>query len=231
MKRRDKQVCSHLAPRERRYFRRKVLQWFPPHRRRFPWRTRTNPFHVLVAEVLLQQTDAPKVAAIYDQFIKVFPTPAALAAANERRIGRFISKIGLNYRAARLISTADAINSRFDGQVPNDQAGLLSLTGVGPYVANAVLAAAFQRRAAVLDTNVIRILERFFGLRSHRPRPHTDPALWAAAQELLPRDGRMARTWNWAVLDFAATVCRHRNPLCPECPCRRLCRFASTPSL
>ena len=225
---RKKSVRSHLDLRERRYFRRKVLHWFHSHRRRFPWRTRANPFHVLVAEVLLQQTDAPKVAAIYDQFIRAFPTPAALSVADERRIGKFISKIGLNYRGARLISTAAAINSRFDGQVPNDRAGLLSLMGVGPYVANAVLAAAFRRRAAVLDTNVIRVLGRFFGLRSRCPRPHTDPVLWAAAQELLPRDGRMARTWNWAVLDFAAAVCRRRSPLCPECPCRGLCRFAST---
>jgi len=219
----------YLDPRERRYFRRKVLHWFRSHRRRFPWRARIDPFHILVAEILLQQTDAKKVAAIYDRFLQAFPTPESLARASEPQVSKFISKIGLNYRTARLINAAAAVQDRFRGRVPSDLDSLLSLPGVGPYVANAVLVVAFQHRVAVLDTNVIRVLERFFGLRSRRRRPHTDSVLWAAAQELLPLHRQMARTWNWALLDFAATVCRHHGQLCRDCPCRRLCHLVSTP--
>lgn len=218
----------YLDQRKKMYFRKRVLRWFGCHRRLLPWRASTDPFQVLIAEILLQQTDASKVAAIYGQFIKTFPTPALLASTEEWQVGKFISKIGLNYRAARLINAATTIQVRFRGQVPNDLESLLSIPGVGPYVANAVLVVAFGHRNAVLDTNVIRVLERFFGFRSRRSRPHTDPVLWIAAQELLPRDRRQARTWNWALLDFGAIVCRHHGQLCGDCPCRRLCNFAST---
>lgn len=218
----------HTRPAQRRYFRRVLLRWFAHHQRRFLWRQTSNPFHILIGEMFLQQTDAPKVALIYRGFVKAFPTARALAHGKKSEIGRFISQIGLNYRVERLRSAAHLIEDRFRGRVPADSRGLMVLPGVGPYIANAVLASAFGRRVAVLDTNVIRVLHRFFGLRSTRPRPRTDPGLWAAAQELLPRPPKMAKRWNYAMLDFAAIMCRHRNPRCVDCPCRRLCRFVAT---
>jgi A/G-specific adenine glycosylase len=220
-----KSACSILNPHERRYFRQKLLKWYSCNHRFFPWRSRVNSFHLLIAEVLLQQTDAAKVALIYPRFIEVFPTPSILAMADEMDVDRLISCIGLRYRASRLIKAATIIQNKFGGLIPAHPDALLSLPGIGPYVTSAVLASAFHQRRAVLDTNVIRILSRFFGLRSSRLRPHTDPYLWHAAQELLPRRSRMARTWNYAMLDFSALICRHRNPSCNECPCRRLCRF------
>jgi A/G-specific adenine glycosylase len=226
---RGKTFC--LDRHKKLYFRKKVLQWFGRNRRMFPWRERIDPFHILIAEMLLQQTDAAKVAAMYDQFIEAFRTPAFLACATKLQVAKFISKIGLNYRVPRLINAAVCIQSRFGGTVPNDLNSLLSIPGVGPYVANAVLVVAFRQKNAVLDTNVIRVLERFFGLRSRRTRPRTDPQLWLAARELLPKDRRLARTWNWALLDFGATVCRHRSQLCGNCPCRRLCYAKSTREL
>jgi len=221
-----KSAYSLLSPHERKYFRQKLLKWYASHHRHFPWRSKVNSFHLLVAEVLLQQTDAAKVALIYPRFIEVFPTPSILAMADEKDVGRLISRIGLKYRASRLIRTAAIIQNHFGGRVPADSHSLLSLPGIGPYATSAVLASAFHQRSAVLDTNVIRILDRFFGLRSSRPRAHTDPRLWHAARELLPRRNRMARIWNYAVLDFSALICRYRNPCCDGCPCRRLCRFS-----
>jgi len=220
-------ACSYINPNERKYFRQKILKWYACHHRHFPWRSRVNSFHLLIAEVLLQQTDAAKVALIYPRFIEAFPTPSILAVADEKEVSRLISCIGLKYRAARLIKAATIIQNHFGGRIPPDPNAILSLPGIGPYVTNALLASAFHQRSAVLDTNVIRIFDRFFGLRSCRPRSHTDPDLWHAAQELLPRRSRMARVWNYALLDFAALICRHRVPSCSECPCRRMCRFVA----
>lgn len=207
------------------YFRKKILEWHRGNERHFPWRKTKNAYHILVAEILLQQTDAAKVSKEYSSFIRRFPHPTKLARASRPSVTRFISKLGLDYRVDRLISVARKLEREFKGVVPSTEERLLQLPGVGPYIANAVLASAYNKRAGVLDTNIVRILDRFFGLRSSRPRARTDPTLWEAAQKLLPRKTSMCQTWNYALLDFAALVCTHYNPRCGKCPCRRRCNY------
>lgn len=214
-----------IPPRNRRYFRSKLRGWFQGNARDFPWRRTRNPYHILIAEILLQQTDAKKVAAIYKSFTRSFRTPAALARSRLSDVRRFISKIGLDYRARRLISMARQISGPGRAAIPSDESRLMQLPGVGPYIARAVLAAAFGKRVAVVDTNVIRVLGRFFGITSPRPRPRTDPRIWATVRCLLPRRAAYCRAWNYAILDFAAATCRHRKPRCAECPCRRRCHY------
>lgn len=216
-----------LSAQRRRYFRSKLRQWFVSNRRCFPWRQLRDPYRILVAEILLQQTDAAKVKQVWGVFVHSFPDVSSLARARHGSVDRFISRIGLNYRTGRLIGLAKMLESRFAGDVPNDRNSLLTLPGVGPYVANAVLASAFGSRAAIVDTNIVRILDRFFGIHSGRSRPRIDPAIWAAAQLLLPRAAAECRAWNYALLDFAALVCRHYRPLCDICPCRRRCSLVS----
>jgi len=216
-----------IDPHKSCYFRRKILDWHSNNKRHFPWRKTKNPYHILVAEILLQQTDAAKAAKEYSSFIKTFPTPRKLAAASKSSVNEFICRLGLDYRISRLINIADKLEKRFGGTVPNTKEELLKLPGVGEYIANAVLAAAYHKRVAVLDTNVIRILERFFGLRSSRARARTDPLLWTAAQHLLPQKTNMCKIWNYAMLDFGALVCSHYRPQCKKCPCRRRCSYLS----
>jgi len=206
-----------------RYFRVKILEWHKSNKRSFPWRKTKNPYHILVAEILLQQTDAPKVAKEYSLFIKTFPKPSKLAVASKSSVNKFISKLGLDYRVNRLISVARELEKKFNGTVPDTQEKLLKLPGIGPYIANAVLVSAYKKRFAVLDTNVIRIIDRFFGIKSSRSRPRTDPALWSVANQLLPRRVDICKKWNYALLDFGALVCSHYSPRCKECPCRRKC--------
>ncbi|NQT50609.1 A/G-specific adenine glycosylase [bacterium] len=207
------------------YFRRKLLSWYGENARRFAWRRTRNPYHILVAEVLLQQTDAKKAASIYDSFLAAYPTPGVLAKARQSAVLRYVARIGLDYRAGRLIRIARAIMANHGGRVPRDRGELLALPGVGPYMANAVLFSAFGCRLAVLDTNVVRVIARFFALTSKRSRPRTDPALWKVAADLLPRRRDLSRTWNYALLDFAALVCRHHRPRCVSCTCRRRCCY------
>jgi len=217
-----------VNPQKSRYFRGKILEWHKSNKRSFPWRKTKNPYYILVAEILLQQTDAAKVAKEYSSFIRTFPKPSKLAAASQSSVSRFISKLGLDYRVNRLISVARELEKKFNGTVPDTQEELLKLPGIGPYIANAVLASAYNKQVAVLDTNIIRILERFFGLRSSKPRARTDPILWGVAQRLLPKKTNICKTWNYALLDFGALVCSHYNPQCKECPCRRRCNYFSS---
>jgi len=216
-----------VNPQKSRYFRAKILGWHKNNKRSFPWRKTKNPYYILIAEILLQQTDAAKVAKEYSSFIKTFPKPKKLAAASKSSVRRFISKLGLDYRVNRLISLASELEKKFNGKVPETQEKLLKLTGIGPYISNAVLASAYNKRAAVLDTNIVRILDRFFGIKSSKPRPRTDPMLWLVAHQLLPQKTNMCKTWNYALLDFAALVCTHYHPNCDLCTLRRCCNFLS----
>ena len=216
-----------VNPQKSQYFRAKILGWHKNNKRSFPWRKTKNPYHILVAEILLQQTDAAKVAKEYSSFIKAFPKPRKLATASKSSVSRFISKLGLDYRVNRLISVARELEKKFNGTVPDTQEKLLKLPGIGPYIANAVLASAYKKRVAVLDTNVIRIIDRFFGIKSSRSRPRTDPALWSVANQILPRRTDICKKWNYALLDFAALVCTHYQPNCDLCTLHRCCNFLS----
>jgi len=199
--------------------------WFNENKRLLPWRDTYDPYHILVAEILLQQTDAKKVSLIYAGFIKRYPTAAALVRADKGDIDGFISKIGLNYRTERLVTIAREIEDRYGGQVPVSEDELMSLPGVGKYIANAVISAAFGMRVAVVDTNIIRIFERFLGMYSQRSRPRSDPEMWSIAHALLPRKASDCRSWNYALLDFCALVCKFYNPRCSDCVCAKHCRW------
>ena len=133
-----------VNPQKSRYFRGKILEWHKSNKRSFPWRKTKNPYHILVAEILLQQTDAAKVAKEYSSFIKTFPKPSKLAAASKSSVNKFISKLGLDYRVNRLINVASGLEKNFNGKVPDTQKQLLKLPGIGLYMANAVLASAYN---------------------------------------------------------------------------------------
>lgn len=219
------QIYPHLSPQLLQYFRSKIRHWFENNGREFPWRETKNPYEIIVAEILLQQTDAQKVQKIYPTFIKAFPNTSILSKAERFEVRLFIDQIGLDYRVDRIIKLANIIENEFNGNLPRNKEELLSLPGVGPYIANALLATAFNKRVAVVDTNVVRIFKRFFAFESTRPRPRTDPAIWSFAHKLLPRQSAKCKNWNYALLDFAALVCGHYLPKCKICPCFRKCSY------
>lgn len=210
----------------KRLFRDSIRAWFDQSGRDFPWRDAGTPYEVLVAEIMLQQTNAAKVTAIYRDFLREFPSSTRLASARKNSVAKYVAKLGLAYRTERLIRIARAICDKFDGKVPQSEEELVSLPGIGKYVARAVLSGAMGHRLAILDTNVIRLLDRYFGIRSARPRPRTDPELWNVAQQLLPRPTSDCRNWNYALLDFGAAVCSYYGPSCQDCGCSSRCQYA-----
>lgn len=204
-------------------FRRKLFQWYGRHARTFPWRRTRDPYRVLIAELFLQKTQAKQVLPTYSAFIGRFRSVEVLARAPLRQVRVAIWSLGLPARARQLKAIARALAARFGGQVPHTERELRSLQGIGPYTAGAVLCFAFGKKRAVLDANVIRLLARYFGLQSTRPRPRTDQKLWRIAEAMVPAE--RFREYNWAIFDFAAKVCRAKSPLCGSCPLRTGCRW------
>jgi A/G-specific adenine glycosylase len=181
-----------------------LLEWYERVRRPLPWRGTRDPYALLVSEVMLQQTQALRVVPYFERWLERFPDAASLAAAPVRDVLVLWSGLGYNRRALALQNAARVV--AVDGW-PSD---LTELPGVGPYTAAAVASFAWDVQVACVDTNVRRVLERRDGV------VRTAGGLSARANELLPR-GRAA-TFNQAMMELGATVCRPRAPLCDVCP-------------
>lgn len=185
--------------------------WFEVHGRDLPWRRTRDPWAVLVAEAMLQQTQVSRVTERWPRFLGRFPTPSACAAAPVGDVIDEWAGLGYNRRAVALHGTATAVVERHGGRVPEELADLLALPGIGPYTARAVRVFAYELDDAVVDTNVARILARAGG-RPLRPAP-----VQALADAAVPA-GR-GWVWNQALLDVGAGWCTARAPRCDQgCP-------------
>jgi A/G-specific adenine glycosylase len=209
------------VPADRQRFRRRLLEWYRRYGRDLPWRQTKDPYHILVSEVMLQQTQVDRVLPKYEEWLQKYPTLDALAAAPEADVSDTWRPLGYNIRPKRLHAIARESMAHYGGQLPSDEETLLSFKGIGEYTAGAVLSFAFGQRAAILDTNVARVLFRVFigrgDLKSHAMRRH----LWDVSRAVLPH--RHVFDFNQALMDFGATLCTARNPKCPICPMRRDC--------
>ena len=206
----------------RRRFRRTLLNWYAAHGRDLPWRRTDDPYHILVSEIMLQQTQVERVLPKYDEWLKKFPSLAALAAAPVDEVTETWYPLGYNIRPRRLHAIARESVERYGGRLPSDEGTLRSFKGIGPYTAGAILSFAFRRPAAILDTNVARVLFRVFVGRGHARSHAMRRRLWKISEALVPR--RDAFDFNQALMDFGATVCVARKPLCLVCPMARMCR-------
>jgi A/G-specific adenine glycosylase len=204
---------SQLTAEQIDHFQRALLGWFKENQRHFPWRESRDPYRILLAEMLLQQTDAAKVLPIYERILERFPTAEAMVEADLKELELIMAPIGLYYRASRLKGLAQRLA---ENDLPESEEELLQLHGVGRYIARALLCFGRQQPLGILDTNVLRILERVFGIRSPRSRPHTDPSLWALVDHLVPPED--AKAYNLALLDLSALLCRPTKPKCEACP-------------
>src|SRR5687768_12084528 len=209
------------APPQRRRFRRRLLDWYRRNGRDLPWRRTRDPYSILVSEVMLQQTQVDRVLPKYHEWLDKFPTLQALAEAPEADVASTWRPLGYNIRPRRLHAIAKESMARYGGELPPDEETLRSFKGIGAYTAGAVLSFAFGQRAAILDTNVARVLFRVFvgrgNLKSHAGRRH----LWTLSRTLLPV--RHVFDFNQALMDFGAIVCTARKPKCLMCPMRTGC--------
>jgi A/G-specific adenine glycosylase len=206
------------------WFRERLEAWALENLRDFPWRRTTDPYAIFVAEFLLQKTVASTVVPIFDKFMALYPTIQELSEASIENLVRLLEPLGLSFRASRMLASTMMLVDKYGGKIPDTESELLLLHGVGKYTARSILAHAFGQPAPVLDTNVARILERFFGLQGERVKSRCK-ILWSAADEVAPKQN--VSRWNLTLLDFGAMVCTARNPHCSQCPLQDNCRYFS----
>jgi A/G-specific adenine glycosylase len=194
-----------------------ILTWFERHRRTLPWRETRDPYHILVSEVMLQQTQVDRVIPYYHRFLERFPTVQELASAPVAEVIRLWAGLGYNRRAVNLQRAAQAVVASHNGTFPRDLGQLRALPGVGEYTAGAIACFAFEQDVAFADTNMRRVLDRVFTGETG--------ASWASlsgvAERLVPAgDGWR---WNQALMEFGALHCTSRKPLCGLCPLQAVC--------
>jgi A/G-specific adenine glycosylase len=209
-------------PSDRRRFRQRLLSWYRRHGRDLPWRKTGDPYHILVSEIMLQQTQVDRVLPKYAEWLDKYPSMEVLATAPEKEVTDTWYPLGYNIRPRRLQSIARESVAKYGGELPSDEATLRSFKGIGAYTAGAIRSFAFRERAAILDTNVARVLFRVFVAagdpKSHAMKRH----LWTLSETLVPN--RHVFDFNQALMDFGAMICVARNPKCLVCPMAKHCR-------
>jgi len=218
-----------LHPKLQRAFQVGLPAWFRRHRRPQPWRTRRTPYRVWIAELMLQQTRVEQVHDYFVRFMRRFPNLQALAAAQQQDVLKLWEGLGYYARARRAHRAAQWLIAKNGGKFPTTYAELLALPGVGPYTAAAIGSLAFNQDVAVLDGNVARVLSRVFAYGADPRSAAGKQQLQVWADGLLPR-GRSA-LFNEAVMELGALCCTPRQPDCPHCPLRKICKAyaAGTP--
>ena len=217
-----------IARTTRLTFGRRLRAWYRTNARDLPWRRTRDPYRVLVSELMLQQTQVSRVLDRYDEFLETFPTLGAVAGAPRRRVMEAWHGLGYYARARNLHALARRVTRDGDGSIPQEPRALRDLPGIGAYTAGAVASFAYERRAALVDTNVARVLQRVFAPHA-RPRSTAGAKrLWRIAEQLLPRTGRATWTHNQALMELGALVCTARVAHCERCPVRGVCASHAT---
>jgi A/G-specific adenine glycosylase len=204
-------------------FRRGLLKWFAGHGRDFPWRKKSaRNYQRILAEVFLQRTRAETVAKFLPGLLTRYPSWERLSKASEADLQDSVKPFGLwRRRAASLYLLAQEMGKR-RGHFPRNRGEIEMLPGVGQYIANAILLFCYQDPHPLLDANMARVLERYFGPRQLADI-RDDPYLQSLAMQVV--NCNHPERVNWAILDLAALVCETRKPLCVECPLRSACRY------
>lgn len=204
-------------------FRKKLLEWDAAENKRLmPWKGEKDPYRIWLSEVILQQTRVEQGWTYYEKFIVAFPTVHDLAAAREKEVFKLWEGLGYYTRCRNLISAAKKISAEYKGRFPDSYEAILTLPGVGAYTAAAISSFAFNLPFAVVDGNVQRVLARYFGIRTPIHSAAGKKLYQALAQSLL--DKKNPATYNQAIMDFGAGICKPRNPLCSSCVLAKNCQ-------
>jgi len=204
----------------------RLRAWYRAHARDLPWRRTRDPYRILVSELMLQQTQVSRVLEYWPRFLDRFPTLADVATARPARVREAWEGLGYYARARNLRALARLVTDHGrapERTLPADPQALRALPGIGAYTAGAVASFAYERRAALVDTNVARVLCRVFAPDLAPKSGAGQRAAWALAERLLPRTGRATWTQNQALMELGALVCTARVKRCGGCPVRTLC--------
>lgn len=207
------------------FFNGALLKWYEQNHRDFPWRGGSDPYAILISEILLQKTRAENVVTVFNKFIVKYPNANKLSNASFTDIKNEIKTLGLHtQRASKMQNLARILVEKYNGIIPNNRKELLELPGIGTYIANAVLCFAFNCDVPLLDTNIGRIIERVFSVKV-TGEERKKIRVWNLIAEFLP-EGK-SREYNYSLIDFGAKVCTARNPKHNLCPLIEICDYYS----
>ncbi len=206
-------------------FRKTLIDWGQKNFRAFPWRFTSDPYRILMAEVMLHRTQALQVVPVYERFLERYPDLPALATATEEDLHGMLYSLGLKWRISLIYEMVADLMQRFDGKIPFDRKDLLSLPGVSDYIASAVCCFAWKQPLALIDTNTVRIVARVFNLQitdSLRRNRRFKALLETLVDPVQPV------AYNYALLDLANKVClKVREPDCLRCPLLEHCHYGA----
>lgn len=218
---------ADVDPEPLRVFQEAVLSWYRQHGRDLPWRRTHDPYAILVSEIMLHQTTVTTVMPVYQTFLERFPTIESLYEASLDAVKAITDPLGYKVRGSWLKGIATVVVEEWGGQWPENVEALMTLPGVGRYTAGAVASFALGLDAPIVDTNVKRVLGRYFGIEYMTPKAGIEHALWALAEAVVPPGD--AYRFNQALMDFGAMVCTARKPLCLVCPAEAFCQTSAPP--
>ncbi len=203
-----------------------LITWYQENLRDLPWRRSSNPYHIWVSEVMLQQTQVNTVLKYYRRFIKAFPSVKRLAQADGQSVLKMWEGLGYYARARNLHRAAQSVVQQQSGKIPDTWDAFHALPGVGDYIAAAVLSIAFEQPYAVVDGNVKRVLARLYKISAAVNQPQSYRRFKSTAQKLL--DVKRPGTFNQAMMELGALICKPRHPACDVCPLNQICRAYQT---
>ncbi|MGB0423635.1 MAG: A/G-specific adenine glycosylase [Flavobacteriales bacterium] len=198
-----------------------LFKWYDSHKRSLPWRSTTNPYHIWLSEIILQQTRIEQGLSYYLKFTELFPTVQHLANAEDDEVMKAWQGLGYYSRARNLLYTARFISNELNGTFPDNSKDLQKLKGVGPYTAAAIASFAFKEVVPVVDGNVYRLISRLYGITSPIDTPIGHQEILTTVTELIST--KQPDVFNQAIMDFGSTHCKTKKPLCSTCPFQDQC--------
>jgi A/G-specific adenine glycosylase len=200
----------------------KLLLWFKKNKRDLPWRKTKDPYAIWVSEIMLQQTQVTTVIPYYENFLQSFPTLRHLSKANLSKVLKVWEGLGYYSRARNLHRASQIVLNHFHGKIPDTLKDLLGLPGIGRSTAGAILSFAFHKDAPILDGNAKRVLSRLFAVSGSQGERKTEQLLWKISESLIPKG--FSNPFNQALMDLGSMICTSKDPQCPKCPLRDLCK-------
>src|SRR4030042_239890 len=203
-----------------RLFRGKMIRWFNTNKRTYPWRETQDPFKVLIAEMMLRQTKADQVKAVYNRLFAEYPDVETMAKAGNKELEQILYPLGLKWRTPAFGLVAREVKEKYQCKIPEAREELTTLPGVGEYVAGAVLSIAYGKNEWIVDSSTVRLFRRYFGIKTSKEGRRDKPVVEIDKAYVSGKDPRKA---NLALLDFAALICLPRDPRCTQCPVSAAC--------
>jgi A/G-specific adenine glycosylase len=203
-------------------FRKRIINWYRKNGRVYPWRETHDPFRILISEMMLRRTKADQVVPVYEQFFREYPDVDSLAEAKQEALEKILYPLGLKWRIPAFGMVARELREKYQSRIPETREELISLPGVGEYVAGTVLSIACGKKEWLVDSNIVRIFKRYFGIKTSKEGRRDKHVVEIAKTYASGKDPGRA---TMGILDITALVCKPGKPACEKCPLIDRCYY------